>query len=610
MGSKKQRKKEKEVSNTPQKSNTQKLFLVSSIIILIWGVYSVYKMRWVCDDAFITFRYVENWLNGLGLVYNQGEYVEGYTNFLLLLLLSAVRYIGLDIVVYSQYIGIIFFTGTILLIILSSYRFSMERNYFIPFSALILVFHFDFKVWGTSGLETSMYTFLILSAFYAFCLSNQNELKRILTSSTLLILAVMTRPDGALFYSIFLVWLVVKELLIDFNFKKLIKKTGVFLIPFFIIYLPYLFWKFSYYGDIYPNTYYAKAGWLSYYSQGFFYLWTYFQAYLSSWIFIFSIVPIIIFVKNSKEEQFLEKIKSLFSDKYLSALILAFILIIIYLVFFIAKVGGDFMYARFIVPIIPLIYLSGEASLRILLSKKRNTLFALMAALFFLAILEKNFRDNLFENERGERTSIYELQGIADEYWFYTETGPYGGINHIQFMEMIGNNFNYYFKGQKVNFVVMGAQACLAYYSKFTTCIENNGLTDKYIAHLPLEKRGRPGHERSAPYEYLIERKVHFSFDNLPANWPEYRTLYLRIGGRFEAVMMITYDKVLMKHLKSRFPDDVRFISFEDYLDEYIAGIEKKSKDVIKNDFSLFDDFYFKHNADSERLNEFRKYLD
>ncbi|MCY3959730.1 MAG: hypothetical protein OXG65_15775, partial [Chloroflexi bacterium] len=36
----------------------------------------------ISDDAFISFRYVRNLLEGHGLVFNPGEYVEGYTNFL------------------------------------------------------------------------------------------------------------------------------------------------------------------------------------------------------------------------------------------------------------------------------------------------------------------------------------------------------------------------------------------------------------------------------------------------------------------------------------------------------------------------------------------------
>ena len=36
----------------------------------------------LCDDAFISFRYARNLLKGHGLVFNPGEYVEGYSNFL------------------------------------------------------------------------------------------------------------------------------------------------------------------------------------------------------------------------------------------------------------------------------------------------------------------------------------------------------------------------------------------------------------------------------------------------------------------------------------------------------------------------------------------------
>ncbi len=50
----------------------------------------------LCDDAFISFRYVRNLLEGHGLVFNPGEYVEGYTNFLWMLELAAIwRLLGI-----------------------------------------------------------------------------------------------------------------------------------------------------------------------------------------------------------------------------------------------------------------------------------------------------------------------------------------------------------------------------------------------------------------------------------------------------------------------------------------------------------------------------------
>src|SRR3954470_13240280 len=57
------------------------LYVLASIAAA-WGVYHAYELAWLSDDAFISFRYARNWVTGKGLVYNAGERVEGYTNFL------------------------------------------------------------------------------------------------------------------------------------------------------------------------------------------------------------------------------------------------------------------------------------------------------------------------------------------------------------------------------------------------------------------------------------------------------------------------------------------------------------------------------------------------
>ena len=54
--------------------------------IFVWIPYALLVRRfwWLCDDAFISFRYSRNWALGNGLRYNLGEHipVEGYSNFL------------------------------------------------------------------------------------------------------------------------------------------------------------------------------------------------------------------------------------------------------------------------------------------------------------------------------------------------------------------------------------------------------------------------------------------------------------------------------------------------------------------------------------------------
>ena len=51
----------------------------ASLLVACWAAW---RRAWVCDDAFISFRYAENLVRGFGLVFNPGERVEGYSNFL------------------------------------------------------------------------------------------------------------------------------------------------------------------------------------------------------------------------------------------------------------------------------------------------------------------------------------------------------------------------------------------------------------------------------------------------------------------------------------------------------------------------------------------------
>jgi hypothetical protein len=56
-------------------------------------------------------------------------------------------------------------------------------------------------------------------------------------------------------------------------------------------------------------------------------------------------------------------------------------------------------------------------------------------------------------------------------------------------------------------FIAVGGSGALPYYSKLPT-IDRRGLSDVYIAHMPVAGRGRVAHEHNAPYDYLVERKV------------------------------------------------------------------------------------------------------
>lgn len=65
-------------------------FIAPFVLLILLGIFALvlYRSAWLCDDAYITFRTVDNFINGYGLRYNTGERVQAYTHPLWLLLLS------------------------------------------------------------------------------------------------------------------------------------------------------------------------------------------------------------------------------------------------------------------------------------------------------------------------------------------------------------------------------------------------------------------------------------------------------------------------------------------------------------------------------------------
>ena len=66
------------------------------LLLICAGLAVVQQGYGLCpqDDAFISFRYAANLAEGNGLVFNPGEYVMGYSNFLWVVLLSGAEWLG------------------------------------------------------------------------------------------------------------------------------------------------------------------------------------------------------------------------------------------------------------------------------------------------------------------------------------------------------------------------------------------------------------------------------------------------------------------------------------------------------------------------------------
>ncbi|MFI5201496.1 MAG: hypothetical protein ACHQNE_03835 [Candidatus Kapaibacterium sp.] len=584
---------------------------IASILILAIGLYRAIELRWICDDAFITMRYVKNFVEGKGLVYNVGERVEGYTHFLWLMLLAASKAIGFDPVDASIWLGIAAYAGIIVLLLVMSRREQNKNSkaLWLPVAAALFALNYDAAVWASGGLETSFYTLLILAAFYLWFYSRFSDQWRLLLTGVILALVALTRPDGVLFTATTVLLLAARGIKWKQSLPEIFKTIGILLLPSVVVGAPYLVWKYFYYGDILPVTYYAKSAGENYFGQGFFYIGLYFRVYFISAIAL--IAAILLMLRKKKAAESNEE------EHRGSPSITALAATIMYLLFFVARVGGDFMFARFIIPVVPFIYFVIERGMERLPEKFLRYRIGVAVLLVASVLIEERLPvPGFFHVNDGKRVEDWELVSkgstryIADERWFYYD---HFDISNIQlgFMDIyseVGKYLEPFFRGLPVTVAIPGAMNMIAYYANFSTCINEYGLTDAYIAHLPLSARSHIGHEKTAPEEYLLRRNVDFELKGIVSEFPQQLgvtsvVFELPDLGKWWAARMVTYNKELMNELARRFAaagnrDAIPLL--ENLIPQYIKNaMPGYSLDRIEMDYAGLRQFYFDRYPDS-----------
>ena len=227
----------------------------------------------ITDDAFISFRYVRNLLDGHGLVFNPGEYVEGYTNFLWVLELAAIwRLFGIRPEDVAQWLSVIYTVGTIAVMLWWVARMPVLRHRgLVAWMALGLIgSSATFAVWTSGGgLETRQFTFFALVAVAALSVFGANRWA-LLAASLSLAAAALTRPEGLLVAACCVGWFVAHRW---FTARRVDWRGTLALVgPFVVLIGGHFLARYRYYGEWLPNTYYAKhvGPW---YESGFRYLW-------------------------------------------------------------------------------------------------------------------------------------------------------------------------------------------------------------------------------------------------------------------------------------------------------------------------------------------------
>lgn len=468
------------------------------ILFLLFLLFAAILVRtaWVSDDAYITFRTVDNFIHGYGLTWNTDERVQAYTNPLWMFLVSSLYFVTRELFFSVIFLSILISLATAAMLVLG---ISMTRR-----TALLgLVFMISSKAfvdYSTSGLENPL-THLLAAGFLMVYFRGEFTARTIFCMSLFAGLATFNRMDTILFYLPPLAYS-----LIETRGRKALWAMLAGFVPF-------LLWEsfaLLYYGFPFPNPAYAKLatgiGSRELARQGFFYL-------LNS----LHVDPLtLLAIASGLAAAFVMKNRSL------SALAAGILFYLTYVV----SIGGDFMSGRFLAaPFFFAVALITQVSL-----KK----WIFIVVLFTIAVFGITRPYAPMKSGEDYSQTSFDEHGIADERGFYYQyagllkSGP--GIKLPSLHREAGREAR--LKGGVI------INHTIGYFGFFAGpdvhLVDPHGLSDPLLARLPAfySENWRIGHfARVIPAGYvetLRDRKWLFQDKNLGEY---YRHLNLIIRG-------------------------------------------------------------------------------
>jgi len=238
-------------------SYVEKACLIAGLVLTTW-------YAWIIDDAYVYFRYADNFvIHDIGLVYNQGEYVEGYSSPAWMLLMTVLRLLGLNYWHIILVLGLLSYTVFWYLCVKTCRGLSppIDGRLAINLPLVYLTFTYGVICYFTSGTASPL-VLLIAAAYAAFYLSPGCVWIQVLVG-----LSPIVRHELALPFVIAFAWLWISRR----RFPSLLvvvcgASVGA-----------YEIFRIWYFADLLPNTFYLKDSvWIT---QGLLYLYDAFLPY-------------------------------------------------------------------------------------------------------------------------------------------------------------------------------------------------------------------------------------------------------------------------------------------------------------------------------------------
>ena len=450
-----------------------------TVALIVVGLGHAWRWLFLCDDAYISFRYAVNLAEHGELAFNLDplERVEGYTNFAWVVLLAAGAVLGVAPEHGAKVLGFIAFAAVLALvaIVVRQATAASPRSRWAPVPALaLLTASPEAVVWASSGLETALAVALVLGAIAAWG-ANLHRSAALLGAA-----AVLTRPDGALVLAVWgATWAVVggRAWWSDPARPSLLRITqtaACLLVPLLV----HLLWRRSYYGTWLPNTWAVKA-------HGAALRDTWGIAYVQAWttaMWLPYVAPMMLLVRRSA---------------------LPYLGVGTVVVAYGWSVGGDFMaYGRF--------YLMATVALAVAIALGLETLAQRLAS--------QSPRLAYGPLMLGLVAAVA-LAFQADARWAADRRQPEGwldgkweGVTAMARFAEVGRAAGVWLRDNVPadTLISVGAAGAVPYASRLPT-VDAFGLVDPVIAQLdppPLREGGsvRPGHQLFAPAAYIRER--------------------------------------------------------------------------------------------------------
>jgi arabinofuranosyltransferase len=470
----------------PRRSIPDRRWLFAAVLLavpLVVLALGAWTDRWMSDDGFINLRVVSQIKAGHGPVFNAGERVEAFTSPLwLATLLVADILTPLRLEWVAVITGFVLTLGGLVMALVGSVRLQRgiaDRPVWLPLGALVFVAFAPTWRFTTGGLENGL-TFAWLGAcLLVLATWAAGDSKLPLAGAVVLGVGPLVRPELTVMSVAFVALVIGLQWQREQWRNRFALLAAAFALP-----LLYEIFRMGYYGSLVPNPAIAKEASRSYWFFGRIYLH---QALIESYALW---VPLLILLLGA----YVPLLMCLRRDARFRPMLVAltFLLGGLFIALYVARVGGDFMPVRLLLPSL----FSVVAPVAVVPATRRFLGATLVVPWALVAIIGLRSGIDIpgFHIPRNAITAT-QLLGPGFDAQF-AAPGVYVDFRHLPGTPL--------FDARLPAFYGVGATSYRLGPDVYV--LDLLGLGDPFTAHLRLDRRTIPGHEKPLPAPWIAAR--------------------------------------------------------------------------------------------------------